>query len=53
METIIMLERAQCVLEIVRHTMCWGLLLFVLPTMLLYPIKGKGDEEEKKDGKGN
>lgn len=53
METIIMLERAQCVLEIVGHTMCWGLLLFVLPTMLLYPIKGKGDEEEKKDGKGN
>ena len=49
METIVMLERAQRVLEIIGHTVCWGSLLFVLPTVLLYPLKGK-EAEEKKDG---
>jgi hypothetical protein len=49
METIILLERVQRVLGIIGHTICWGSLLFVLPTILLYPLKGKR-AEEKKDG---
>ena len=49
METILMLERAQRVLEIIGHTVCWGSLLFVLPTVLLFPLKGR-KQEEKKDG---
>ena len=49
METILMLERAQSVLEIIGHTVCWGSLLFVLPTVLLFPLKGR-KQEEKKDG---
>ena len=47
METIIILERVQRVLEIVGHTMCWGSLLFVLPTLVLYPVKDKKDGNEK------
>ena len=49
METILMLERVQRVLEIVGHTICWGSLLFVLPTVLLYPLKGR-NQEKRKDG---
>lgn len=53
METIILLERVNRVLEIVGHTMCWGLLLFVLPTIICYPLKGAEKEEEKKEEDGN
>nr|DAD61595.1 MAG TPA: hypothetical protein [Caudoviricetes sp.] len=49
METILMLERVQYVFGIIGHTICWGSLLFVLPTVLLYPLKGR-KQEEKKDG---
>lgn len=46
---IALIDNLMYALEIVGHTMCWGTLLFVLPTLVCYPLRGT-EEQKEEDG---